>query len=99
MWTQIVWCGCIGMETLLLIRAAQTRLLKRFTTFYSYLCGVLLIDLLAIPLYRTSPGAYLLFYWSAELLKAILGYAVIVEIYHFSLKNYPGVARFVRVLL
>jgi hypothetical protein len=99
MWDQLVWGVCIGLEALLLIRAAQTKLLNRFPTFYSYLCCVLLIDLLAIPLYRTSPGAYLLFYWSAELLKAILGYAVIVEIYHRSLKNYPGVARLVKILL
>jgi len=99
MWSQLIWWACIALETLLLIRAARTKLLKRFPVFYSYICCVLLIDLLAIPILKMSPSVYLLFYWSAEFLTAVLGYGVIVEIYNLSLKKYPGVARFVRVLL
>jgi hypothetical protein len=99
MWNQLVWWACIGLEALLLIRAGQTKLFRQFPAFYSYVCCVLLIDLLAIPLFKVSPGIYLSFYWSAEFLTAVLGYGVIVEIYNSSLINYPGVARFARILL
>ena len=74
-------------------------MLKRFPLFYSYISFVLLIDLSAIPLFKLSPSVYFLFYWCTAFLKAVLGYAVIVEIYNLSLKSYLGVARLVKVLL
>lgn len=74
-------------------------MLKRFPIFYSYVGCVLIIDATAIPLVHTSPKAYFLFYWSSEFLTAVLGYALIIEIYHLSLKRFPGVARLVKLLL
>lgn len=99
MWNQIVWWTCIGLESFLLVRAAKTKLLKRFPVFYSYISFVLLIDLVAIPLFKLSHNVYFLFYWSTAFLQAVLGYGVIVEIYNNSLKNYLGVARLVKILL
>ena len=99
MWSEIIWGTCIGLESFLAIRAAKTRLLKRFPIFYSYITFVLMIDLLAIPVFKFSPNIYVQFYWSTELLKAILGYGVIMEIYNLSLKNYLGVVRLVKILL
>jgi len=99
MWSQIVWGTCIGLEALILLRAAKTREFPRFPIFYSYVAFVLLVDLTAIPLFRLSHNVYFLFYWMTAFLKAILGYGVIVEIISLSLKNYPGVARLARTLL
>jgi hypothetical protein len=99
MWDQLVWWACIGLESLLLLRAAKTRQLKCFPVFYSYIGCVLLVDLVAIPLFRISPHIYTLFFWSTELLTAVIGYGVVVEIFHLSLKCYAGVARFARIAL
>ncbi len=52
-----------------------------------------------MPIYRTLPSLYKSFYWSAEFASAILGYGVILEIYSRSLTKFPGVARFIRVVL
>ena len=99
MWSQIVWGTCIGLEALVLLRATKTNLLRRFPIFYLYVSLVLLVDLIAIPLSKTSPDVYFLFYWLTAFLQAVLGYGVTVEIFNISLKNYPGVARLARTLL
>lgn len=99
MWSQIVWGTCIGLEALVLLRAARTKLLRRFPIFHLYISFVLLVDLVAIPLSKTSPDIYFLFYWLTAFLQAVLGYGVTVEIFNLSLKNYPGVARLARTLL
>ncbi|MHB8410795.1 MAG: hypothetical protein ACYDDI_02485 [Candidatus Acidiferrales bacterium] len=99
MFNQVIWWGCIALEVLLVARLAQNKLPKKFPIFYSYLGCVLSIDLLAIPIYRSLPSFYSSFYWSAEFLTAILGYGVITEIYNRSLKSYPGVSRFIRIVL
>lgn len=99
MWSQTVWGICIALEIFLLLRAAKTRLLNRFPTFYAYISFVLLVDLVAIPIFKLMPNVYVLFYWLSALLKAVLGYGVIVEIYKLSLKNYLGLARLIKILL
>jgi hypothetical protein len=99
MWSQFVWWACIGLEALLLVRVVKTRLFKRFSLFYAYVGCVLATDLLSVVIYSHNPRFYFLFYWVTEFLLAVISYGVIVEIYNLSLKNYPGVARFVRVLL
>lgn len=99
MWTRIVWGVCIGLESFLVIWAVKTRLLRRFPIFYSFISLVLVVDVLAIPLFRMSSHTYFLFYWSTAFLKAVLGYGIIMETYVFSLKNYPGVGRLLRILL
>lgn len=74
-------------------------MLKRFPIFYGYVACVLLRDVSAIPIYRMSPGLYRPFYWSTAFVTAILGYAVILEIYGRSLARFAGVARFIRAVL
>jgi hypothetical protein len=95
---QLIWGFCILLEGLLLVRAWRGGLLARFPLFYSYISWVLLKDLLGIPIYA-HPTLYVSFYWTAEFLLAAFSYGVLVEIYGQSLKNYPGVARFFKILL
>ena len=45
------------------------------------------------------PSLYSTFYWSTAFVTAILGYAVILEIYNRSLARFPGVAPFIRAVL
>ena len=94
-----VWSLSVALEALLLIRAAKTSLFRKFPLFYSYILCVLVIDLISTPIYIQYPSIYSPFYWSTELLVAIIGYGVVVEIYTQSLQNYHGVARFFKILL
>lgn len=99
MLNQFVWGLCLLLEGSLLLRAWRTGLLARFPLFYSYIAWVLAKDLLSIPVYLYYPSAYVSFYWTAEFLLAAFSYGVLMEIYGQSLRNYPGVARFFRILL
>ncbi len=96
---QAVWCLCIVLEGVLLIRATRANLLEKFPLFYTYIAWVLAKDLLSIPIYAHYPSLYAPFYWTTEFLLAAISYGVLMEIYNQSLKNYPGVARFFRIFL
>lgn len=74
-------------------------MLKRFPIFYGYIAFVLVRDVSAIPIYRMWPGLYSSFYWSTACVTAILGYAVILEVYGRSLARFPGVRRLIRAVL
>jgi len=99
MFTQIVWWASIALEILLLVRATQEKLAKKFPFFYSYISLVLLIDLLLFYIYEVHPGFYQPFHWSTQLLSVIAGYGVVLEIYRRSLINHPGVARLSQTVL
>jgi hypothetical protein len=95
---QVVWWTCILLETILVVHSIPA-MLKRFPIFYGYVACVLVRDVSAIPIYRTWPGLYAAFYWSTAFVTAILGYAVILEIYSRSLARFPGVMRLIRAVL
>lgn len=80
MWNQFVWWACIGLEGLLLFRAARTRLFKRFPLFYFYVFCVLASDIFSLAIYDHYSRLYFSFYWATEFLLAALSYGVIVEI-------------------
>ena len=95
---QVVWWTCILLEAILVVHSIPA-MLKRFPVFYGYVACVLVRDVSAIPIYRTWPGLYTAFYWSTAFVTAILGYAVILEIYSRSLARFPGVMRLIRAVL
>jgi hypothetical protein len=96
---QLVWGLCILLEGLLLVRAWRGGLLAKFPLFYSYISWVLVKDLLGIPIYAHYPSVYVSFYWTTEFLLAAFSYGVLMEIYGHALRNYPGIARFFKILL
>lgn len=96
---QLVWWACISLEMILVLRSIPAAMFKRFPIFYGYIACVLVRDVSAIPIYRTWPGLYSLFYWSTAFMIAILGYAVILEICSRSFARFPGMARLIRVAL
>ena len=99
MFTQIVWWASIALEILLLVRAAQERLTRKFPIFYSYIGSVLLISLVRFYIHQAHSGFYERFYWYTEFLSVIIGYGVILEIYRRALINHRGLARLARTLL
>src|SRR2546427_12990120 len=99
MFTQIVWWTSIGLEILLLVRAAQEGLTRKFPIFYSYIGSVLLISLVRFYIHQAHPGFYERFYWYTEFLSVIVGYGVILEIYRRGLIKHRGLVRLARSLL
>src|SRR5256886_11449045 len=96
---QAIWWGSITLETLLLVRGLQGRLLARFPVFYVYILFVWLQSLLRFSIYHARPQLYLPVYWITEYSGVLIGCAVVFEIYRVALAAYPGTARMARNLL
>jgi len=94
----ILWAG-VALELLMIVRAFQGGLLRRFPLFYSYLTFVLFESFVAWSLYRRLPELYSRVYWYLQWIALFLGSLVIFEIYRLALKSYPGTARIARNLL
>jgi len=94
----ILWAG-VALEVVLIVRAIQGGLLKRFPLFYSYLTFVLFESFLAWYLYRRAPELYASVYWYLQWVALFLGCLIIFEIYRVALRSYPGTARVARNLL
>jgi hypothetical protein len=97
--TQILWWIGNALEILILARSIRGKFFRKYPTFYVYLSTVLLVDLVRFSVYIFRPRFHPIFYWYTEVLVALVGYAVILEIYKYSLDNSPGVARIARAFL
>jgi hypothetical protein len=95
----VIWCTAFFLEALLLARGLQTKLVRWFPIFYSYILFVLLEELLRFAVYRTYPNHYAQVYWITQFLGLLIGSAIIFEIYRVGLARFPGTARMARYLL
>src|SRR5437762_13943956 len=90
---QAIWWGSITLETLLLVRGLQGKLLARYPVFYVYILFVWLQSLLRFSIYHARPQLYLPVYWITEYSGVLIGCAVVFEIYRVALAAFPGTAR------
>jgi hypothetical protein len=87
---QVIFWVSIAVEATLLLRGLQAKLLKRFSLFYGYLAFVLLTS---IAEYITwNQPRYDPVYWTCEFASALIGCAIIFELYRQSLRPYPLLA-------
>src|SRR5258708_9494304 len=96
---QTIWWSGIGLETLLLVRGLQSKLLVRYPAFYAYILFVWVQSLLRISIYHSQPEIYSPVYWITEGLGVLIGCGVVFEVYRVGLAAYPGTARMARNLL
>jgi hypothetical protein len=96
---QVLWWTEIAVEALLLARAIAAKFYTKYTLFYFYVSSVLLLELFRFAVFTNLPNSYPLFYWRTQLLAAIAGYAVILEMYTQLLKKYRGAVRAANGLL
>jgi hypothetical protein len=99
MFSQFVWWTANAAEVLLLVRSVQGKFYRKYPTFYFYLGAVLVISLVRFSIFSFRPSFYPIFYWYTEYFAAVIGYAVILEIYAQTVKKYPGAVAVSRVLL
>jgi hypothetical protein len=100
MLTQAIWWSSIVLETLLLIRGLQTRLVLRYPFFFGYVSFVLFFeDILSIFVQRWNQHLYTYMFWATEFIGVVIGCGVVFEIYRSGLARYPGTARMARNVL
>jgi hypothetical protein len=99
MLSQFIWWGSDALEVLLLIRAWQCGLLRRYPLFYAYIFFVVVQDVPRFLTLRWNEKAYDYVYWTTEYLAVAAGCAVVFEIYRIALYSYPGAARIIRNVL
>lgn len=80
------------MEAALLFRALQARLLARFSLFYGYIAFVLFSTLIEYVTFNYFYNSYFPVYWSLEFASALIGCAIIFELYRQSLRPFPLLA-------
>jgi hypothetical protein len=96
---QTIWWGSIVLETLLLVRGLQGKLLPKYPVFYAYILFVWMQSLLRFSIYHARPQLYVPVYWITEYSGVLIGCAVVFEIFRMGLAAYPGTARMARNLL
>jgi hypothetical protein len=93
---QLIWWGSIAVETLLLVRGLQTKLLSRYPAFYLYIVFVLSQSFLRLYVYHWKLFLYRYTYWSTEFVGILVGCGVVFEIFRVGLRAYPGASRMAR---
>ena len=99
MFDQILWWVGNAAEAFILLRSIREKLYEKYPAFYFYLGTVLLLQLFWFSVFVFYPLAFPAFYWYTEFLPAIVGYAVILEIFKQGLKSSLGAARMARSVL
>jgi hypothetical protein len=100
MLTLAIWWVGTFLEALLLMRGLQTKLIRVFPIFFSYLLIVFVSEILRFFTYHWyASSAYRDVYWSTQFLSLVVGSAVIFEVYRVGLKRFPGTARMTQYLL
>jgi hypothetical protein len=95
--SMVLWWLGISFELLILVRAVQCSLIKKFPFFYLYLFSVLFCDLSLYCAYQLKPAVYTPLSRQTEVVNLILGYGIVLEIFRHVLSRYPGAERFARI--
>jgi len=98
MLSAFIWWGSIALEVVLVGRAWQCGLLRRYPLFYGYIFFVVAEDFLRLATVKNTE-LYNYAYWISEFLAIAAGCAVVFEIYRLALYSYPGAARVIRNVL
>ena len=81
---------------LLLSRGLQTRLIKRYYFFYTYIASVIFFTAFMMFANWTAKSLYDRWYWPLQLATLVTGYGILLEILNHVLAPYPGAERFAR---
>jgi len=88
---QVIFWVSFALESAILLRGLQAKILGRFSLFYGYLAYVLVTSTVEYLTWGTTP--YKPLYWTFEFSSALIGCAIIFELYRQSLRPYPLLAN------
>jgi hypothetical protein len=88
---QVIFWVSFALESVILLRGLQAKLLGRFSLFYGYLAFVLLSSSVEYVIWGRT--LYDSVYWRLEFASALIGCAIIFELYRQCLRPYPLLAN------
>jgi len=88
----------MGLEALLVVRAARGRFVSRFPLFYSYIGFVFLWSVTGVGVLLIFPDGYATFYWFYYLMVVLAEFAVLVEISDHLFRSYSAIRLLGRTL-
>lgn len=91
-----IWIAGLLLMTVVLGRACIANSVFKYPLFYGYLIFVLFTSAYLLLVYLMWPDEYGRLYWYIEFPGAVLGGAVVWEIYRKALGRFPGAARMAR---
>jgi hypothetical protein len=93
-----IWGIGLLLMALVVFRACHQEFLLKYPGFFLYLIFVLVKSSSLLFVYLARPSLYARAYWSwhAEFVSALLGCAVVWEVYRGVLGRFPGAARMAR---
>jgi hypothetical protein len=94
----ILWGAGFALELCILIRGLRTRMVARYPYFYFYIFCVAAGSVALYAMLPVKSPLYRKYYWPIELVTAVAGCAVVLEILTLALASYLGAARFLRRL-
>src|SRR5438046_148507 len=99
-WTYLIWLGGLAVQTGASLIMLRKRLFQELPIFFAYTVFhvVRSLCLLGIKQYW-SLTTYSYSYWSAEVISAVMGFAVIYEVFAKVLDPYAGLRRLGMMLL
>jgi hypothetical protein len=86
------------LRSLIFLRGYQSRMLRTYAWFYSYMLSVLAADATLYFVWLAHPNDYLRTYWLVQFATLAFGSGVILEIFRHVLAAYPGAERFARAV-
>jgi hypothetical protein len=97
--TSFIWWSAIAFEAVILLRTSQNGLLKKYPLFCSYIGCVLLKEIIGLLTYEFARDLYEPLYWPTEVATILASYAVIIEIFRWSIRHKPGLRRLTQNVL
>jgi hypothetical protein len=88
----------LALEALLLWRASQGQLLRRFPFFYSYVVYVLCGSSAIFVVYRVRPNLYPSAYWFYFVVSIVVEFAVLIEISDHLFQPFPALRNLGRAI-
>ena len=95
----LIWWAGIALESAILLRGAQTGLLRKYPLFSAYIGCVLAKELIGLFTYQFARDLYVPLYWPTELATIVASYAVIIEIFRWATRHKPGLRRLAQNVL
>ena len=98
--TLVIWIATLAVQIGVSLIMLQKRLFRDLPVFFAYtLFHVVRSVVLLVVRLRLSYATYSYAYWGAELISAVMGFAVIYEVFAKVLEPYAGLRRLGMILL
>lgn len=90
----LIWVLGLLLRLASLFRAAKSKIVSRYSFFYTYLLATATADIIALILWRIDRPSYQRSYWALQFVTLLIGCGLILEIFRHALSSYRGAEKF-----